>query len=171
MNRLFVNIKVDREERPDIDQIYMAALSATGEQGGWPLTMFLTPDAQPFWGGTYFPKQPRYGRPGFLQVLQAIAPRLAREAGRDSRQRCGAEQPCRGAARRRCRTGGGSRANASPTLADGIQSMIDPVARRPARRPQIPQRAVHADTVAELACAPAEPTRRDAVLLSACATC
>jgi uncharacterized protein YyaL (SSP411 family) len=72
MNRLFVNIKVDREERPDIDQIYMAALSATGEQGGWPLTMFLTPDAQPFWGGTYFPKEPRYGRPGFTQVLEAI---------------------------------------------------------------------------------------------------
>jgi uncharacterized protein len=59
MNRLFVNIKVDREERPDIDQIYMAALTATGEQGGWPLTIFLTPDARPFWGGTYFPKEPR----------------------------------------------------------------------------------------------------------------
>ena len=72
MNRLYVNIKVDREERPDIDQIYMAALSATGEQGGWPLTMFLTPDAQPFWGGTYFPKQSRYGRPGFMQVLESI---------------------------------------------------------------------------------------------------
>ncbi|WP_173934386.1 thioredoxin domain-containing protein [Chelativorans sp. Marseille-P2723] len=72
MNRLFVNIKVDREERPDIDQIYMTALSATGEQGGWPLTMFLTPDAQPFWGGTYFPKQPRFGRPGFIQVLNAV---------------------------------------------------------------------------------------------------
>jgi uncharacterized protein YyaL (SSP411 family) len=73
MNRLFVNIKVDREERPDIDQIYMAALNATGEQGGWPLTMFLTPDARPFWGGTYFPREPRYGRPGFIQVLEAIS--------------------------------------------------------------------------------------------------
>ncbi|MCT7376248.1 thioredoxin domain-containing protein [Chelativorans salis] len=72
MNRLFVNIKVDREERPDIDQIYMAALQATGEQGGWPLTMFLTPDAKPFWGGTYFPKKARFGRPGFLDVLNAI---------------------------------------------------------------------------------------------------
>jgi uncharacterized protein YyaL (SSP411 family) len=72
MNRLFVNIKVDREERPDIDQIYMAALNATGEQGGWPLTMFLTPDAMPFWGGTYFPRVPRYGRPGFIQILEAI---------------------------------------------------------------------------------------------------
>ncbi|KQZ15067.1 thioredoxin domain protein [Mesorhizobium sp. Root554] len=73
MNRLFVNIKVDREERPDIDQIYMAALSAMGEQGGWPLTMFLTPEGKPFWGGTYFPPEPRYGRPSFGQVLEAIA--------------------------------------------------------------------------------------------------
>jgi uncharacterized protein YyaL (SSP411 family) len=72
MNRLFVNIKVDREERPDVDQIYMAALTAMGEQGGWPLTMFLTPDAKPFWGGTYFPREPRYGRPGFIQIMEAI---------------------------------------------------------------------------------------------------
>lgn len=72
MNRLYVNIKVDREERPDIDQIFMAALTATGEQGGWPLTMFLTPDARPFWGGTYFPKQNQYGRPGFIAVLKAV---------------------------------------------------------------------------------------------------
>lgn len=72
MNRLFVNIKVDREERPDIDQIYMAALSAMGEQGGWPLTMFLTPDGKPFWGGTYFPHEARYGRPGFVQVMEAV---------------------------------------------------------------------------------------------------
>ncbi|MVA96635.1 DUF255 domain-containing protein [Nitratireductor sp. CAU 1489] len=72
MNRLYVNIKVDREERPDIDQIFMAALTATGEQGGWPLTMFLTPDARPFWGGTYFPKENQYGRPGFTAVLKAV---------------------------------------------------------------------------------------------------
>ena len=72
MNRLFVNIKIDREERPDLDQIFMAALTATGEQGGWPLTMFLTPDGRPFWGGTYFPRLARYGRPGFIQVLEAV---------------------------------------------------------------------------------------------------
>ena len=59
MNELFVNIKVDREERPDIDQIYMNALHLLGEQGGWPLTMFLTPQAEPVWGGTYFPKETR----------------------------------------------------------------------------------------------------------------
>jgi uncharacterized protein YyaL (SSP411 family) len=73
LNEAFVNIKVDREERPDIDQIYMAALHALGQQGGWPLTMFLTPDGEPFWGGTYFPPQPRHGLPGFQQILQAIA--------------------------------------------------------------------------------------------------
>ncbi|HTW29041.1 MAG TPA: thioredoxin domain-containing protein [Acetobacteraceae bacterium] len=73
MNQHFVNIKVDREERPDIDHIYMSALHALGEQGGWPLTIFLTPDGAPFWGGTYFPPQPRWGRPSFRQVLQGIA--------------------------------------------------------------------------------------------------
>ncbi|HEY1857991.1 thioredoxin domain-containing protein [Acidocella sp.] len=73
MNAHYVNIKVDREERPDIDQIYMTALHAMGEQGGWPLTMFLTPDGAPFWGGTYFPPTPRFGRPSFTQVLQALA--------------------------------------------------------------------------------------------------
>ncbi len=72
MNELYINIKVDREERPDIDQIYMAALGAMGEQGGWPLTMFLTPEGKPFWGGTYFPKYSHYGRPGFLDVLRAV---------------------------------------------------------------------------------------------------
>src|SRR5271163_2626362 len=73
MNRLFVNIKVDREERPDIDTIYMSSLHLLGEQGGWPLTMFLTPDGEPFWGGTYFPPEPRWGRAGFPQVLQGVA--------------------------------------------------------------------------------------------------
>jgi uncharacterized protein YyaL (SSP411 family) len=73
MNALFVNIKVDREERPDIDHLYMSALHALGEQGGWPLTMFLTPEGDPFWGGTYFPPEPRWGRPSFPQVLQGVA--------------------------------------------------------------------------------------------------
>ena len=73
MNSLFVNIKIDREERPDIDHIYMSALHALGEQGGWPLTMFTTPEGTPFWGGTYFPPEPRWGRPSFRQVLQGVA--------------------------------------------------------------------------------------------------
>jgi uncharacterized protein YyaL (SSP411 family) len=73
MNAHFVNIKVDREERPEIDQVYMTALHAMGEQGGWPLTMALTPAGEPFWGGTYFPPTPRFGRPSFTQVLRALA--------------------------------------------------------------------------------------------------
>ncbi len=72
MNALFVNIKVDREERPDIDAIYQTALQLLGQQGGWPLTMFLTPAGEPFWGGTYFPGTPKYGRPGFADVLVAV---------------------------------------------------------------------------------------------------
>ena len=72
MNALYINIKVDREERPDIDHIYMSALHALGQRGGWPLTMFLTPDAQPFWGGTYFPKEARYGQPAFTSVLTSV---------------------------------------------------------------------------------------------------
>ncbi len=72
MNALYVNIKVDREERPDVDGLYMAALHALGQRGGWPLTMFLTPDAAPFWGGTYFPKTARYGQPAFVTVLKSV---------------------------------------------------------------------------------------------------
>ena len=72
MNDLFVSIKVDREERPDLDAIYQRAISLMGQQGGWPLTMFLNPDGEPFWGGTYFPREPRFGRPGFQDVLKQI---------------------------------------------------------------------------------------------------
>jgi uncharacterized protein len=74
MNAHFVNIKVDREERPDIDQIYQAAQAMmTRRSGGWPLTMFLTPDQVPFYGGTYFPPTPRYNLPGFADLLQRVA--------------------------------------------------------------------------------------------------
>jgi uncharacterized protein len=73
MNENFLPIKVDREERPDLDSIYMQALQMMTGQGGWPLNVFLTPDdLVPFYGGTYFPVDPRYGRPGFLQVLQSV---------------------------------------------------------------------------------------------------
>jgi uncharacterized protein YyaL (SSP411 family) len=73
LNTHFVSIKVDREERPDVDAVYMNALHLLGEQGGWPLTMFLTSDRRPFWGGTYFPPESRYGRPGFAHVLTSLA--------------------------------------------------------------------------------------------------
>lgn len=72
MNQHFINIKVDREERPDIDMIYQNALALMGQQGGWPLTMFLTPDREPFWGGTYFPPLPRHGLPGIREVLRGV---------------------------------------------------------------------------------------------------
>ncbi|HEY7674137.1 MAG TPA: thioredoxin domain-containing protein [Burkholderiales bacterium] len=85
MNRLFVNIKVDREERPDLDQIYQLAHQMLARRpGGWPLTMVLTPDGAPFFGGTYFPKEPRYNLPGFPQLLERIA-----QAWRESRREIG----------------------------------------------------------------------------------
>ncbi|PLS77305.1 MAG: thioredoxin domain-containing protein [Chloroflexi bacterium] len=73
MNEHFVNIKVDREERPDIDAIYMQAVQAMTQHGGWPMTVFLTPQGEPFYGGTYFPPEPRYGMPSFQQLLSAMS--------------------------------------------------------------------------------------------------
>ncbi|MGH2544898.1 MAG: thioredoxin domain-containing protein, partial [Ardenticatenaceae bacterium] len=73
MNEHFVNIKVDREERPDLDSIYMDAVTAMTGQGGWPITVFLTPDGVPFYGGTYFPPEPRYGMPSFQMLLKSVA--------------------------------------------------------------------------------------------------
>jgi hypothetical protein len=73
MNDLFVNIKVDREERPDLDEVYMNAVQMLTGRGGWPMTMFLTPDRQPFYGGTYFPPEDRHGVPGFPRILQGVA--------------------------------------------------------------------------------------------------
>jgi uncharacterized protein YyaL (SSP411 family) len=73
MNERFVPIKVDREEMPDVDQIYQQALQLMGENGGWPLTMFLTPDGVPYYGGTYFPKREGYGRPSFQRILTALS--------------------------------------------------------------------------------------------------
>ncbi len=72
MNEWFVNVKVDREERPDLDQVYQLVVQLMGRSGGWPLTVFLTPDQKPFFGGTYFPPVDRYGMPGFPKILQAV---------------------------------------------------------------------------------------------------
>jgi uncharacterized protein YyaL (SSP411 family) len=80
MNRLYIPIKVDREERPDLDAIYQQALMLLGEQGGWPLTMFLSPRGEPFWGGTYFPPAARWGRPGFPEILTGVARIYAAES-------------------------------------------------------------------------------------------
>ncbi|OAT87144.1 thioredoxin domain-containing protein [Desulfotomaculum copahuensis] len=89
LNEGFVAVKVDREERPDIDHVYMAVCQALTGQGGWPLTVFLTPDKKPFFAGTYFPKHGRYGRPGLMQVLKLIREKWP--AGRPELERSGAE--------------------------------------------------------------------------------
>ena len=89
MNELFVNVKVDREERPDVDAVYMEAVQAMTGQGGWPMTVFLTPAGVPFFGGTYFPPVPRGGMPGFPDVLRAAAD--AYRQGREDVERIGGE--------------------------------------------------------------------------------
>jgi uncharacterized protein len=73
MNELFVNVKVDREERPDLDALYMDAVVNLTGHGGWPMTVFLTPEGEPFYGGTYFPPEPRHGLPSFRQIIEAVA--------------------------------------------------------------------------------------------------
>src|SRR5690348_15221640 len=81
MNELFVNIKVDREERPDVDTIYMNAIQVMGEGGGWPLSAFCLPDGRPYYLGTYFPKEPRFGRPSFQDLLRAMADAYRKKRG------------------------------------------------------------------------------------------
>jgi len=81
INRDFIAIKIDREERPDLDTVYQHALAMMGQPGGWPLTLFLTPETVPFWGGTYFPPERRYGRPAFAEVLDGIAAAWSRDPG------------------------------------------------------------------------------------------
>src|ERR1700746_3237892 len=85
INDHFVAVKVDRDERPDVDTRYQAAVSAISGQGGWPLTGFLTPDGRPFFGGTYFPRDDRYGRPGFGRVLLALGRAFPGPGGQDRR--------------------------------------------------------------------------------------
>ena len=73
LNRRFVNVKVDREERPDVDAVYMRAVQSMTGRGGWPMSVFLTPDAEPFYAGTYWPKEPRHGMPDFPKVFTAVS--------------------------------------------------------------------------------------------------
>jgi hypothetical protein len=104
MNERFVNVKVDREERPDLDAVYMEAVVALSGHGGWPMTVFLTPEGEPFLGGTYFPPEPRHGMPSFRQVLLAVSDAYRERRGEVVRQaqaltealaRSGAAQPSR----------------------------------------------------------------------------
>ena len=107
MNEHFVSIKVDREERPDVDQIYMQAVQAMTGHGGWPMTVFLTPDGVPFYGGTYFPPADRHGMPGFPRLLEAVA-----EAYRDAARRGGRGGPA--ARRAACGSASALRARRRP---------------------------------------------------------
>ncbi|MFV3076684.1 thioredoxin domain-containing protein [Niveispirillum fermenti] len=137
MNGLFVNIKVDREERPDLDHIYQQALALLGQQGGWPLTMFLTPDGHPFWGGTYFPPERRWGRPGFPEVLRTVAQTYADEPEKVGRNvqalaramdNLAAGQP-----------GDAIRADTLDQVADRLVQEIDPVWGGIGGAPKFPQ--------------------------------
>ena len=120
MNALFINIKVDREERPDIDDIYMGALHMMGVQGGWPLTMFLTPQGEPFWGGTYFPKTARAGMPAFTSVCEEIS-RLFHEES--DKVRANAEQLTQAA---RQQSEMNARANTNPEFVhQGAQALFN----------------------------------------------
>ena len=151
MNEHFVNVKVDREERPDLDAVYMEAVVALTGHGGWPMTVFLTPDGEPFYGGTYFPPEPRHGLPSFRQVLEAIAE--AWRERRDDVARAG------GAARR-----GGAplgRAAAVERPADGLGPRAPPRATSPRRSSPVRRLGAGAE-VPERAGArvPAPPGRR-----------
>ena len=140
MNELFVNIKVDREERPDVDQIYMSALHMLGEQGGWPLTMFLTPAGEPFWGGTYFPKTARYGRPAFVDVLREVSRLFREEPSRIEHNR----QALMERLAERARPDGQVVVSRSDldTLAQRIAAIIDPVHGGLRGAPKFPQAAI-----------------------------
>ena len=135
MNRLFVNIKVDREERPDIDHIYMNALRAFEPRGGWPLTMFLDPDGRPFWGGTYFPPEARWGRPGFVQVMEEMA-RLWRDDRTRIDQNAGAVT--RRLAARAAAVSGPLGPDFVDAVAERLLAHVDPVEGSLAGAPKFP---------------------------------
>src|SRR5262249_28829749 len=140
MNDLFVNIKVDREERPDIDQIYMSALHHLGEHGGWPLTMFLTPNGEPFWGGTYFPKTARYGKPAFVDLLRQVE-KVFREEPQSIEQNRSALM-ARLAQSARPTGGTAIGADELNRMANQIAGMIDPVHGGMRGAPKFPQPAM-----------------------------
>ena len=144
MNEHFVSVKVDREERPDVDAIYMDAVQALTGSGGWPMSVFLTPDAVPFYGGTYFPDTSRYGMPSFSEVLRQIAALWANR--RDEILEAGAalkEELERQA------SGGTSTANGTleretlDAAVRGLSARVRPGQRRLGRRAQVPAAGGH----------------------------
>jgi uncharacterized protein YyaL (SSP411 family) len=179
MNRLFVNIKVDREERPDIDQIYQAAHQLiTRRSGGWPLTMFLTPEGKPFFGGTYFPKRSRYNRPGFDDVLARVAEVWAGQRAQvmaqgDELVHALADALTVRRADDGAQAGAGDRTDALQTTAaraasglrDALMPAFDQVDGGFGDAPKFPQPAV-LDALLRHAVAAHDDTTRDAVLLT-----
>ncbi len=137
MNAHFINIKVDREERPDLDLIYQQALALLGQPGGWPLTMFLTPRAQPFWGGTYFPKEPRWGRPGFGDVLKLVAATYAQDRGRVDRNVAAIDQAMRELAK--AKPGGAISRDSLDEIARRLLQEVDFEKGGIGRAPKFPQ--------------------------------
>jgi hypothetical protein len=139
MNRLFVNIKVDREERPDLDQIYQAAHQLlTQRGGGWPLTVFLTPDQTPFFAGTYFPKTPRYQLPGFIDLMENIARAWHERRGEVLAQ----NEAIRDALAQQQPAPGAQRALSNAPLAQGVRDLaqaFDPVWGGFSRAPKFPR--------------------------------
>ncbi len=140
MNELYVNIKVDREERPDLDTIYQSALALLGQQGGWPLTMFLTPEGEPFWGGTYFPPIAKFGRPGFPDVLRGISATYHREPDKVAKN-VGALQEALGKLAANAR-GDAIPPEAFDRIADRLASEVDPVHGGLGGAPKFPQPSI-----------------------------
>ncbi|HVF73910.1 MAG TPA: thioredoxin domain-containing protein [Acidimicrobiales bacterium] len=141
MNELFVNIKVDREERPDVDAVYMEAVQAVTGQGGWPMTVFLTPDGRPFFGGTYFPPRSMHGRPGFVELMQAVA-----EAWRTERPQVEAQaDQLAEAVRSRTTVEGSGGGSVAPALLErgyaALRSSFDPEWGGFGRAPKFPMPA------------------------------
>ena len=137
MNERFVNVKVDREERPDLDAIYMDAVVAVTGQGGWPMTVFLTPAGEPFFGGTYYPPEPRHGLPSFRQVLAAISDAYRERRGDVARQ----AEALVEAVRQSSETAPSSEPLTSGILADavrGLRAQLDPEWGGFGRAPKFP---------------------------------
>ncbi|MEW5847387.1 MAG: thioredoxin domain-containing protein [Myxococcota bacterium] len=139
MNQYFVPIKVDREERPDIDHIYMTACHVFTGSGGWPLTVFLTPDLRPFFAGTYFPKDDKYGRPGFKRVLMALADAYRNQRSDVEEQAQGFERALRGLSLGpQARGGGALNAELVTRSADLLMRRFDEVNGGFGRAPKFP---------------------------------
>ncbi len=161
MNELYVNIKVDREERPDLDAIYQAALGLLGEHGGWPLTMFLTPKGEPFWGGTYFPPTARFGRPGFAEVLRSIHGVYQREPEKVSQN----TEALAGALKSMASRPGGGEITVALTerVANRLLAEVDPVHGGLGGAPKFPQ-TMALELLWRAYCRGGPETLRDAVL-------